>query len=176
VALSPRNGIVSHEADLRTSRVEVDVPDGRSAEPKVFPLPELDTPTSRREFTVELAAAADVTESATLVLRLDYGVAPAKIEAKAKGGDAAADGFFEEARLTGDLPVLAEPAVPAEPVAAKPAPESDPPPRPEPPPSPQAEGGSPILPALFFALAAALVLGGVAMAIRRSRSGPRDGG
>ena len=122
VALSPRDGFVWHEADLRTSRVEVVVPDGWSAEPKVFPLPALDTPTSRREFTVELAAAADVTESATLVLRLDYGVAPAKIKAKAKGSDAAADVFFEEARLTLDLPVLAEPAVPAEPVAGSKSP------------------------------------------------------
>ncbi|MHC4504198.1 MAG: hypothetical protein ACYTFI_12900, partial [Planctomycetota bacterium] len=164
VALSPRDGFVWHEADLRPSRVVVVVPDGWSARPKELPLPGVDTPTSRREFTVELAAGADVTENATLVMELDYGVAPAKIRAKAKGSDAGADVFFEEARLTVDLPVLAEPAVPAEPVEVKPAPESDPPPPAEPPPRPRAEGGSPILPALFFALAAVLVLGGVAMA------------
>ena len=165
IALLPRSGFHWHEAKLRPSRVVIVIPEGWSAEPKELALVGADTPTGRREFTVELTAGADVTESAGLVLKLDYGVRPAT----AKGSGGSPGVFFEEARLTVDLPVLAEPAVPAQPVGPKPAPESDPPPLAEPPPRPRAEGGSPLLPALFFALAAALVLGGVAMAIRRSR-------
>lgn len=169
VALSPKPGFIWHEATLRPARAEVVVPEGWTAEPKELALPAAETPAGTREFRVALTPGADVSESMTLVLKLAYGVRPAK----AKGSDAAGEVLFEEAKVTVELPALAEPAAPAEAVGSATDPATGSAagetPRPEPP-RPRAGGGSPVLPALFFALAAMLVLGGVAMAIRRARS------
>lgn len=170
VALSPRAGFQWHEASLRPARAEIVVPGGWTAEPKELALPEAQTPAGRREFTVSLRAGADVAESTTLVVKLDYGVRPGK---PPEGG--VREVFFEEAKVTIELPALAEPAVPAEAVGPEKGSDAGHPTPPGgPAPPARAKGGSPLLPALFFALAAVLVLGGVAMAMRSARARPQD--
>ncbi len=202
VRLTPRAGATWHEARLVPSRVEIRPPKGWTVQESDLALPAPESPGGPREFTVRLTPRADEerggqwgraaegTGGEVLELRICYGVRldfgpPGETGSRAAGpsekaavspGVISPEVIFEEATLAVELPAVLlaaslptadsgnrggkGPGLPGG-VAAL----------------PEAEGldderGSPLLPALFFALATAMVFAGLALWVRR-RNSPR---
>ena len=201
VRLTPRAGATWHEARLAPSRVEVRPDAGWTADVIEIALPPAETPQSPRQFTVRLRAGGELTGYEVLELRMRYGVRVERPTVgedvgEDAGGEAGVDRsdekhagrppppqvVFEQATLAVQLPAALPAAAhpvdkgededkderdlgpgPAAPVAPLPRLAGP----------PEDERGSPVVPALVFALAAALVFVGLAAWIRGKR---RDGG
>ena len=198
VRLTPKTGATWHEARLVPSRVEIRPPKGWTVRESELALSAPESPGGPREFTVRLTPRAaeergvqgapheEGTGGEVLVLCIRYGVRldfgpPGETGSRAAGpsehvsqtaGAASPEVFspeviFEVATLAVELPAAALPAVESE--------EGGGPRLPEGVASlPEAEGldderGSPLLPALFFALATAMVFAGLALWVRRRR-------
>jgi len=167
--LVPRAGLVWHDARLVPAKVSVTTPEGWSAEPATLDIPPPDGPGARRAFVVRLAVGAEVTGAEELVLTLSYGV---RVDSGPAAPDEPPTVFVENANVAipipADISTNLRESLPEEASAGEGAP---PPDRDRTPPGAAPDDGqaSPILPALFLAAAAALVMGGLAAFVRRAR-------
>lgn len=160
VVLVPAEGFEWHEAPLVPSRVDVYAPAGWEAEPAELVLPAAGAPAGARVFEVRIRAGPVAVGRRKLDIELRYGVRRVATDAS-DGGKV----YFEDVRLEVELPgeILdpAEEVVALGPLLVRPAARRAR--------EPDERGGSPVLPALFFALASVLVLAGVGVALRRAR-------
>jgi len=167
ISLVPAEGLAWHEAPLGPSRVDVYPPAGWEAEPSEPELPMSEGPEgtrAERAFAVTVTAGPPAEARRKLDIEIRYGVRDADDDGPGKV-------YFEDVRLEVALPPPElEPAVKVgAPGGAREdgmlALRVEPPVRP----GPDPEGGSPVLPMIFFAAASLLVLAGLAMAVRRAR-------
>jgi hypothetical protein len=159
ISLRPLSGLTWHEAPLRPSRVAVRAPERWEAEPPSAPLPPAGHATGPRAAVILLRAGADAAEGEGVELRLSYGVRDAR------GGV-----FFEDATISVAVPVEA-PRLPVRDAESPAVRALLPRSKPDESPAAGREGASPVLPALFFVLASALVFCGIALWMRKSRRG-----
>jgi hypothetical protein len=158
MTLVPAKDFVWHEAPFIPSRVDIYPPAGWEAEPAEFELPAAQDPTGsqQRTFTITVTAGPSAEGRRKLDVEIKYGVKDASGKGKV---------YFEDVRLEVELPppeLAPAIEIPAPGVSAKPGTLVLRP-------APQPKGGSPVLPALFFATVALLVLAGIAIAVKRAR-------